>query len=173
MLGVPEGRVTLAPYHGSWPRAFEAERERIAGALGPACVAVEHVGSTAVPGIELAKPLIDAMVGLGRIADHAGLVAPMESLGYTYKGEFGIPDRHFFTLGDPTTHHVHMVEHGGAFWRLNLLFRDHLRADASARQRYVARKRELLDRFADARERYTQGKDEIIKALLAEAGWEG
>ncbi len=171
-LGVPVGKVLLAPHHPGWAEAYERERGRLADALESLTPVVEHIGSTAIPGI-VAKPLLDIMVGIPEIADHAKAIAPMEALGYTYKGEFGIPDRHFFVLGDEatSTHHVHLVKFGGHFWQLNLVFRDHLRAHADACDRYAAEKRRLVREFADAREKYTAGKDAIIRELLAEAGW--
>ena len=173
-LGVPVGKVRLAEYRPDWPHAFERERARVAEALHERAPVIEHVGSTAIPGI-IAKPLLDMMVGIPNIADHARAVEPMRRLGYVYHGEFGIPDRHFFVLGDAThsTHHVHLVEYGGPFWRLNLVFRDYLRSSASARERYAAEKHRLHAEFADAREKYTAGKDAIIRELLKEAGWEG
>lgn len=170
MLGVPQGKVCLSGYQDEWSDAFVRERERLLAALGDPVVEIEHVGSTAVLGMR-AKPLIDVMIGLERLEDYEALVPVMEGLGYEYKGEFGIPGRHFFVLGDPTTHHVHMVEHGRHFWRLNLHFRDALRRDPSARERYEAEKVRLAEEFADCREKYTAGKNEIIQALLRESGW--
>lgn len=170
MLGVPQGKVCLSDYQQEWPEAFVRERARVVAALGDRVVAVEHVGSTAVLGM-WAKPLIDVMVGLRTIDQHGACLGPMQSLGYEYKGEFGIPDRHFFVLGDPTTHHVHMVEHAGHFWRLNLHFRDLLRRDPSARARYEAEKIALAREHADCREKYTAGKNTIIQTLLRESGW--
>jgi len=172
MLGVPQGKVRLVDYQTAWPAAYERERARIEQALGERVVGVEHIGSTAVPGM-ISKPLIDMMIGLPDIAGYEACIPLMEALGYEYKGEYGIPDRHFFVLGDPTTHHVHMVQHGADFWRLNLLFRDFLRGNAEARDRYVAEKRRLSEEFAEKRELYTKGKDGIIRELLAEAGWKG
>jgi GrpB-like predicted nucleotidyltransferase (UPF0157 family) len=170
MLGVPQGKVRLVDYQQDWPAAFDVERTRLIDALG-SDVTIEHIGSTAVPGTT-SKPLIDIMIGLPGIADHAAHIPRLEALGYTYRGEYGIPDRHFFTLGDPTTHHVHLVARGGHFWRLNLLFRDFLRENPGARERYVAEKKRLGEAHADDRELYTKGKNSIIQALLAEAGWE-
>lgn len=172
-LGVPVGKVRLTTHDPTWSEAFERERVRIAGALMPLSPTIEHVGSTAIPGI-IAKPLLDMMVGIASIADHARALAPLEALGYEYKGEFGIPDRHFYVLGDAhhSTHHVHLAELDGHFWRLNLVFRDYLRASADARDRYAAEKKRLAVEFHDAREKYTAGKDAIITQLLREAGWE-
>ena len=170
MLGVPPGKVTLTAYQEDWPGSFVAERERLVSTLGDRVVAIEHIGSTAVTGM-VAKPLIDLMIGVRSIEMHEACIEPMRELRYEYMGEYGIPDRHFFVLGNPTTHHAHLVEHDGEFWRLNLLFRDHLRSNRDARERYEGVKRELVARFADDRKQYTAGKDAIIRELLREAGW--
>lgn len=172
MLGLTPGTVALIDYDPKWPGYFQAEADRLCAALGESVKEIAHIGSTAVPGM-IAKPMIDMMVGLHTLADVPGILPVMEQLGYQYKGEFGIPDRHFFTLGDPTTHHVHMVFHDGPFWRLNVLFRDHLRNNQDEARAYETLKRELAAKFANNREAYTKGKDTFIKAMLQRAGWQG
>ena len=124
------------------------------------------------PGVdqELLKLLV-CPIGLAKLEDHTSCVPILEKLGYEYKGEFGLPGRHFFVLGDPTTHHVHVVVHDAHFWRLNLHFRELLRHDPDARQRYVEEKERLAIEHAECREKYTAGKDAIIKSLLSESGW--
>lgn len=170
MLGLPQGRVRLADYDESWADAFVREHDRIAQALGELTTGIEHIGSTAVHAMR-SKPLIDVMVGLARIEDHAPCVPRLEAIGYEYKGEFGLPGRHFFVLGDPTTHHVHLVVKDGHFWRLNLHFRDLLRSNPHAAQQYLAEKERLALEHAESREKYTAGKDATIRRLLAESGW--
>lgn len=175
MLGLSPGTVALCEYDPQWPEHFNRESQRLydstAGTPGP-IKEIVHIGSTSVPGM-LAKPMIDMMVGLCTLADVAALIPSLQSLGYEYKGEFGIPDRHFFTLGDPTTHHVHMVLHGGPFWRLNVLFRDHLRNNPDEARAYEALKRGLAVKYANNREAYTKGKDAFIRSMLLRAGWQG
>jgi GrpB-like predicted nucleotidyltransferase (UPF0157 family) len=67
---------------------------------------VQHVGSTAIPGVS-AKPVLDVLVG---VAGFDEAVCALRPLGYCYRGEHGIPRRHYFVKGDPRTHHLHMVE---------------------------------------------------------------
>ncbi|MFM9957216.1 MAG: GrpB family protein [Phycisphaerales bacterium] len=177
MLGLIPGTVTLSDYDPQWPEDFRREAERLLNATssgpdhGP-IKEIAHIGSTSIPGM-MAKPMIDMMVGLHTLGDVAALIPILNRMGYDYKGEFGIPDRHFFTLGNPTTHHVHMVFHDGPFWKLNLLFRNHLRAHPPEAAAYVALKRELAAKFANNRESYTKGKDAFIRSMLARAGWRG
>lgn len=170
MIGVPPGKVVLADYDPDWPAEFVAERRILQQALTPFTPAIEHIGSTAVPGL-LAKPLIDIMIGIADLAQVAACVAPMQACGYEYKGEFGVPDRHFFLKGDPTTHHVHIVARSGDHWRSYLTFRDVLRADLAVAEEYAVLKRELAAQHATNRDAYTQGKDAFIRGVLARSGW--
>jgi GrpB-like predicted nucleotidyltransferase (UPF0157 family) len=172
-LGVPVGKVRLAVHDPAWASAFTIERNRLSKALADMHPRIEHIGSTSIPGI-VAKPLLDIMVGIPDMAEHPRAVEPLVALGYEHKGEFGIPGRQFFVLGDAahSTHHLHLEQYGGHFWRLNLVFRDHLRTSADARDRYAAEKRRLVAEFREEREKYTAGKDAIIRELLREAGWE-
>lgn len=172
VIGVPYGKVIVAPYSDRWPALFEQEKARIASALGPDAVEIMHVGSTAVPRL-LAKPIIDINIGVADIGRIPEVVPKMEALGYTYKGEFGIKDRHFFILGEPVTHHVHIVQHGGDFWRVNVLFRDSLRTDTKTAEEYAKLKRNLAGQFPDDREMYTKSKNGFIQEALRKAGWRG
>ena len=111
------GEVVVVDYDPRWPRQFEEEKARIVAALGDVMegvVAIEHVGSTAVPGLA-AKPIIDIIPGV-RDLSYGGLcIQPLERLDYEYLGEMGIPGRFYFRKGDPRTHHLHLVLHGREF----------------------------------------------------------
>lgn len=95
--------VLVVEYDAAWPRRYEEERARIVDALGELMTAIEHVGSTAVPGLG-GKPVIDIMIGVARQEDGESCVGPLEALGYEYRGEAGIPGRLFFRRGVPRTH---------------------------------------------------------------------
>jgi GrpB-like predicted nucleotidyltransferase (UPF0157 family) len=82
------------------------------------------------------------------------------------RGEAGIPGRHYFRRGDPRTHHLHLVEHGGALWRDHLAFRDRLCADAALAAEYGALKQRLALRHAGNRAAYTEAKAPFITAVL-------
>lgn len=168
MLGLPSGQVLVVPYDPMWPTAFDTERERIVEACSAVAIAVEHVGSTAVPGLS-AKPILDIMIGIPSDQDGVRLVPFLEELGYFYKGENGIPGRHYFTLGTPRTHHIHMVRQQGEIWEKHLLFRDHLRTHIKDRDEYAALKQVLSGRFPTDRLRYTESKNELIQRILEKA----
>ena len=165
MLGLERGTVRLAPYTPEWPRLFEEERRRIEEAVGGHALAVEHVGSTSVPGLP-AKPIIDIMLAVRELSEVEHCVAPIERLGYVYKGENGLPERHFFAKGEPRTHHIHLVRIDGDHWRKHLLFRDYLRQHPTLAQEYAALKRRLAEQYHSDRAAYTDAKNPFITRVL-------
>jgi GrpB-like predicted nucleotidyltransferase (UPF0157 family) len=170
MLGLQRGTVRLVPYTAQWARLFAAERRRIESALGALALAVEHVGSTAVPGL-CAKPILDIGVAVRRSADAAACVAPLMRLGYEYLGDRRGTGGHFFAKGDDArrTHYVHVVAHDSAEWADYLRFRERLRADAAARDEYAQLKVALAAAHATDRESYTRAKEAFIRRILAGA----
>ncbi len=162
--------VEIAEYDPNWPDLFERERALIAGALGGLVVAVEHVGSTAVPGLG-AKPVIDIMIGVRTLADGEKCVGPLEGLGYEYKGELGIPGRlYFYRLAKGwRSHQLHMVEYGSDLWERHLLFRDYLREHPQEAVEYYRLKVRLATEFRMNREGYTEAKTAFIESVLAQA----
>ncbi len=162
--------VEIAEYDPAWAAAYERERALIAGALGDLLLAIEHVGSTAVPGLG-AKPVIDITVGVHRLADGEKCVRPMEGLGYEYRGDGEIPGRHYFrkfTRGK-RTHHLNIVENGGDFWESHILFRDYLRGHPEEARQYYELKVRLAERFGTDRLGYNEAKTEFIESVLAKA----
>ena len=155
----------VVEYDPGWPAAFEAERADLARAFGETAVEIEHVGSTAVPGLA-AKPVLDVLVGLRSLELPEERIAAVERLGYEYVGEYGLPGRLFFRKGGARrTHHVHAVEHGGDHWHRHLAFRDFLRAHPAEAERYAAEKRRAAARDLTAPD-YWEAKREHVEALL-------
>lgn len=163
--------VEIAEYDPAWPGAYERERAAILAALGDLVLAIEHVGSTAVPGLG-AKPIIDIMVGLRRLADGEKCVGQLEALGFEHRGDGGIPGRLYFRkkLADGLrTHHIHMVEQGSDFWDRHILFRDYLREHPQEAKEYYRLKVRLAAQFGDDRLGYTEAKTEFIESAVAKA----
>ena len=163
--------VIVTGYDPRWPELFAEEAGRIRQAMGDTLVAVEHVGSTAVPGLS-AKPILDILVSVPTLGQGERMVPALATLGYECRGENGIPGRLLFRKGlvqFRRTHHLHMVEVGHAQWASLLLFRDHLRAHPDAAQQYEALKQELATRFCDDRAAYSAGKADFIRAILEQA----
>jgi GrpB-like predicted nucleotidyltransferase (UPF0157 family) len=168
LLGLNRGTVSLSPHREEWHELFANEKTLILDSIGKHVIAIEHVGSTAICGI-VAKPILDVMVGLPTFEDGEKCVQPLERLGYEYKGENGIPGRHFFGKGSPRTHHLHMLVVGGDFWKHHLLFRDYLIANRQVAEEYNNLKIDLSARFPEDREAYTSGKESFVKRTLREA----
>lgn len=170
-LGLRRGTVDLAPHSAEWRRLFAAESARLRAALAPWACAVEHVGSTAVPGLA-AKPILDIAVGLPDASPPGAVVAALEALGYEYRGDAGEAGGHVLVLEaapQVRTHHLHVVALGGAQWADYLALRDLLRASPDAREEYERAKRTLAALHAGDRAAYTAGKAEVIGRLLVRA----
>ena len=140
----------------------------IAEAIAPHTLDIQHVGSTSIPGVP-AKPILDILVGVEDYEEAKVCIRPLERIGYLYKGEYGIPRRHYFVQGDPRTHHLHMVERTSDMWRGTILFRDFLRNDPDSAREYAEAKEELAARFSKDRASYQQQKDKVVERILKRA----
>ena len=170
LLGLTRGTVRLAPHEPAWAGRFAREAARIRAGLGADALAVEHMGSTAIPGIA-AKPVLDLTVAVRGLLPVAPWVPRLAEIGYEHVPENAMPDREFFALGTPTvrTHHLSLVEADSARWHRHLLFRDYLRAHPDEAAAYERVKRALAERFPDDRASYTAGKHDFIEAVVARA----
>ena len=135
---------------------------------------VEHIGSTAVPGLS-AKPVLDLMGVVSSTEAGGALVPALTGLGYEARPDPDVPDRLFLRKRSPRgvrTHHLSLVTAGSRFHRLHLAFRDHLRSHPEEVAAYAALKTALAKAHAHDREAYTSGKTDFIRAALARAGCE-
>src|SRR5436305_15239986 len=101
-------RVVVIPYDPTWPAAFARESAAVAEALGESCIAIDHIGSTSIPGMH-AKPIIDMLAVVRSITDVDGRSDEMAALGYQVMGEFGIPGRRYFRKDDAAGNRTHQV----------------------------------------------------------------
>ena len=167
------GAISVREHDRAWTAMFEEERACLQEALGPMVIGIEHVGSTAVPGLA-AKPIIDLAVGVSSLgAARAGAIEPLRALGYTYLPEYEswLPDELFFRKGipGPWTHHVHMMEPSNPRWRDLLLFRDYLRANPAIAEAYASLKKALALVFEDDIAGFRQAKAPFVQAVMARA----
>jgi GrpB-like predicted nucleotidyltransferase (UPF0157 family) len=162
-------RIVIADYDPSWPERFEHLRSRIAEALGAMAAAIEHVGSTAVPGLA-AKPIIDLDVLLRSSADLPGTIRSLESLGYKHVGDLGIPGREAFRApATEVAHHLYVCPPESPEYRRHIAFRDFLRMHSEDVRAYAVFKRKLASDFGDDREGYTRRKTDFIEGILRRA----
>ncbi len=172
---VPDTTVDVVDADPAWPLVFAEERRRLADVL-PGAVAIEHIGSTSVPGLA-SKATIDILVVVGS-ADLAAAVPVLQALGYLYvPASFTDDPDHAFLhrlREGKRTHHLHLVSAGSPLPDRYLLFREYLRAHPDAAARYAAVKRELAARHPIDRDRYVEEKPAVVVELLTEATrWAG
>jgi GrpB-like predicted nucleotidyltransferase (UPF0157 family) len=164
--------VLLEPFNPAWSEQFANERDRLLDLLPGRFAAIEHFGSTAVPGL-LAKPVIDILTGLSALDDADPLIAPLTVLGYHYPVEFNstLSDRRWLMRQHRgrRTHHLHLVVFGGPVWLRELHFRDLLRSNRVVAGRYAALKTELATTYSGDREAYTRAKGAFIASILGAA----
>ena len=162
--------VRIVDYDLAWPAQAEAELRRIKEALGEAAVRLEHVGSTAVPGLS-AKPTLDLQLSVDVVESLDRYVDPLERLGYLFVPAPESPDYHFFAKPPdrPRTHHLHVCELGSEHEFRHVAVRDFLRTHADEAARYAALKRQVAARHPQDRLAYIAGKDVYVTALEARA----
>ena len=165
--------IFISEYAPGWPAMFVAEGARLLAILTGETYLVEHIGSTAVPGLA-AKPVIDIMVGAESLAAIERHVQALADHGYVYVpgNEKVLPQRRYFEKLEGGAHmaHLHGVVSGTPFWVQHLAFRDALRADPELVARYGALKRRLATEHAGDREAYTAAKAPFIRSVLAGIG---
>jgi GrpB-like predicted nucleotidyltransferase (UPF0157 family) len=167
------GPIVIAEYNAAWPVMFERERKVVGHALGKLVVEIEHIGSTAIPGLP-AKPIIDLLVGIRSLEEaRSCAVKPLVRLGYVYIPEYEpwLPDELFFRKGvpGPWTHHVHVMEPGNPRWEDHLRFRDYLRVHPATAAAYADLKKTLARRFGQDIGAYRDAKDDFVRDVLAHA----
>lgn len=166
VLGLQRGTVRLLDYNPLWEELYLEEEKRIRVIVGHLIIDIQHIGSTAVPGIK-AKPILDMMIGMARLGDALLCQAPLEALGYDYIAHAGLPNDHVFGKGLARTHFLHVVEFGSAEWTKPLLFRDRLRKDAELAHEYERLKEKLRERFGNNPAEYTSEKLRFIRDVIA------
>lgn len=162
--------ILVTAYDPGWENEFQKEAAVLSEILGDQCVAMYHIGSTAVPGLK-AKPIIDIMPVVHHIEDVDLLKEEFEKVGYEYLGEFGIPGRRYLRKGgDERTHQVHIFEENNT-WDIHrhLAVRDYLRSHARAAYEYGELKTKLAQKYPYDIDGYCDGKEKFVKQLEDQA----
>lgn len=162
-IGLARGTVYLTPYQTTWLKSFKDESERIKSALGDQVI--EHVGSTAVPGI-MSKPIIDIAVLYSDKNIASSWIEALQLLGYEFKGEQGVPNRFFFVQGpeNKRTYYLHVVDET-EFKKL-VTFRDRLIGNSDLAREYSTLKVKLAQKHNQNRAIYTRKKDNFIQKVI-------
>lgn len=171
MIGLKRGTVALYPHDPQWDICAAQTIETLRKIFGDTACDIRHVGSTSIPTIK-AKPIIDIAVAVRSLQDVMPLISEMRENGFHHKN-VGHDQQVFFSAGDfendIRTHHIHVVEMDSMEWRNYLNFTAYLIANPSVARQYERRKEELLARYANDRNAYTEGKAEFINHTLRKA----
>jgi GrpB-like predicted nucleotidyltransferase (UPF0157 family) len=164
--------IIIETYHPEWPRLFSREALAIRFMIGRYLTVIEHIGSTAVPGLA-AKPIIDMLIGVKSLDDTPRFVAGLERLGYIYVPEYeaDLPERRYLykQRDGEDSFHLHMVEPESAFFHRHIAFRDYLCAHPEAVAAYTELKIRLAREFGSDRSGYTDAKTEFIQSIERKA----
>jgi GrpB-like predicted nucleotidyltransferase (UPF0157 family) len=162
----PHTHVAVVDYDPAWVRTFEEQRAAIIATLkanGQPVALVEHVGSTAVPGLA-AKPIIDIMVCYEQLPALEAILAPLAALGYHYVSRPDFTESYFFRRGETFEGlvHLHVTTLTSEFGLQMVRFRDALRASPDLAADYAAFKRSLAEQFPNDRPSYTAAKGPFV-----------
>ena len=158
--------VELVAYDPRWPEIFAREKALILSEMHDLLLDVEHVGSTAIPGMP-AKPIIDILLVVEDLQSSWSCIRPLQALGYAFIDYPQNTTRRFYRKGKPRSHHIHIVKRGSAPHRDHVNFRDALLSDENLRQEYLQLKQNAMGVFKHRRALYGEQKGELIRKALA------
>ena len=163
-------KVEITDYDPEWPQRFDAELQRLKQLCGARLSKIEHIGSTAVPGLP-AKPVIDIIAVVPSIDEAESLVKLLCANGYNTSADFNatLKDKRWLMRQHEghRTHHLHLVLPQSPEWQNKVRFRDLLRKDPNLRRSYIELKRRLADEIGSDREAYTDAKTEFVRNALS------
>lgn len=152
----------------AWSTQFEVLRSTILSAVGDIAVALEHVGSTSVPGLA-AKPIIDIDLVVASAADVSVAVERLAVIGYEHQGNLGVEGREAFkSPPGPPRRNLYVCVQGGTALRNHVMLRDYLRSNSDSAAEYGRLKKQLAAIFPTDMDRYIDGKTDFILKILRE-----
>ncbi|MFK7863574.1 MAG: GrpB family protein [Pseudohongiellaceae bacterium] len=165
--------ITLCSYTARWVNEFQRVAAELRESCGDHFSSIQHVGSTSVPGLD-AKPIIDILIEVRSLKASLCLVPTMERLGFVYRPDDELPDRHYFprSISGLRCHHVSFAEKTSRHFKNTIAFRDALRNDERLMHEYAALKLKLAATVGEQRMDYLNGKTGFILSVLKELGCE-
>ncbi len=170
MIGLERGTVKLVKHNSKWERSFEREAKKIKKVFSEDALDVQHVGSTAIPGI-LAKPVIDIALIVPSLQKASRYEKKLQEIGYEIKNNDTRKERLFFTKGPERkrTHYLHIGEVGSGYGEDMILFRDYLCKHKDTAKKYSELKEQLAEQHQNTREIYTAQKEKFIEKIVKKA----
>ena len=168
-MGKAGKRVVVASYDAAWEERFREIREELEAALGDIALRIEHVGSTAVPGLP-AKPILDIDVVIRDYGVFDAAVSALKEIGYEHRGDLGITGREAFRYDGKEhlmKHHLYVCPEDSPELRRHLAFRDYLRTHPEAAKEYGRVKMEGAALYPDDVEKYIAHKAPFIEKVYA------
>lgn len=165
-------KVLVLTYDPAWKSAFDEIKRELEEALGDMILTVEHVGSTAVPGLS-AKPCIDIDVVIPDDAVFERVAEKLAGIGYFHEGNLGIPDREAFSYSDKPhllKHHLYVCPRRSRELYRHITFRNFLRSHPDAAEKYRNVKETAARLFPEDIERYIDYKSPCIEELYRQCG---
>lgn len=162
--------IVVVDYDPTWPALFESLQSAIWPAVGDFALAIEHVGSTSVPGLA-AKPVIDISVVLASERDVERAVDRLAGLGYVHRGNLGVEGREAFDQPHPIpAHNLYVCPRGSLGLVNQLAVRDYLRTHPDTARAYGELKKRLAVEFPTDIDSYVYGKTDLVLSILRQAG---
>ncbi len=168
-------KYTFKPYNPKFPKLFEKEKERIAAHIGNALI--EHIGSTALPGLG-GKGIIDIAIKTSK-EEIQHLSQKLQQIGYVFRESASTSERYFFRIDLPDEeegtrrYHVHLILEESREWDRMILFREYLKQNKEELEKYADTKRKAAEEVNDDGEKYRELKAPIIEEILKKAAKEG
>ena len=168
MIGLKRHTVEVVDHYPGWAPLAADACQQVRNVGGDLIADLQHVGSTAVPGLP-AKPILDLAASVRTHEAIPEIIKRLTEIGYLYRGYKGENGGHLFvkeSSPDIRTIHLHVVEHNGVQWKNYLLFRDLLRQDTQLRKQYAELKRRLAKELGNDRHAYTGAKQDFVRRVL-------
>ena len=160
-------KTKILPWTTEWEMLYHREEIILKDIFKDELIEVFHIGSTSIPPVGIAKPIIDILVVVNNIENVDLFNDQMKSNGYEPRGENGIQGRRYFPKGkDNRTHHVHIFQTGNKAIQTHLDFKKYLLAHPHEAKKYGDLKRTLAKQFPDNTHQYQDGKEGFLNELV-------
>ena len=167
MLGLHKDKVSLVSHSSNWHTEFEQEKEKLQTILGNIALAIEHIGSTSIPGLS-AKPILDIAVAVENIEALKSVIPVLTAAGYDILDSIETKGEVLARKGTPDnrTHYIHVEIFWDTYWNNHIMFRDFLLKHQEYVEAYEKLKKDLATQFSDDLKKYTAAKNDFIQNVL-------